>query len=160
MIHEAARPRALLGGTAAEGRCCHRLPYRFLYLHYLRGPMTRTIELSRVLHVRLPLNEYEAFTAATIRLREPRSRLLRRAVRDIIGRPANLLDHELVELVGAVYQLKAVGRNLYQLIRAVHVGQVSVADTALLDSVRASVTDLDARIAALVSASRLRWVRR
>ncbi len=122
--------------------------------------MTQPKVASRVVHVRLPLNEHAAFTAAAIRLRESRSRLLRRAVRDIIGRPANLLDHELARLVEAVYQLKAVGRNLNQLMLAVHVGKVSVADAALLDSVRASVTDLDAKIAALVSASRLRGVRR
>src|SRR5438046_1212612 len=121
--------------------------------------MTRPKDLSHVLHVRLPLDEHAAFTAAAIRLREPRSRLLRRAVRDIIGRPANLLDHELKELAEAVYQLKAVGRNLNQLMQAVHVGKVTVANTTELESVRASVMALDARITELVMASRLRGVR-
>ena len=121
--------------------------------------MTRPKDLSHVLHVRLPLNEHAAFTAVAIRLRESRSRLLRRAVRDIIGRPANLLDHELAALVEAVYQLKAVGRNLNQLMQAVHVGKVTVTNVAELESVRASVKTLDARITDLVTASRLRGVR-
>jgi hypothetical protein len=122
--------------------------------------MTRLKDLSHVIHVRLPITEHAAFIAAAIRLHEPRSRLLRRAVRDIIGQPANLLDHELAGLTDAVYQLKAVGRNLNQLMQAIHVGKVTVADAAEVESVRASVASLDARIADLVAASRLRGVRK
>lgn len=115
---------------------------------------------SHVVHVRLPSSEHEEFVIAAKRLQESRSRLLRRAVRDIIERPAHLLDHELAVVVGAVYQLKAVGRNLNQLMLAVHVGKVAVADVAILESVRASVLSLDASIVALVNASHLRGVRR
>lgn len=82
-----------------------------------------------------------------------------RVVRDIIGRPANLLDCELKGLTEAVYQLKAVGRNLNQLMQAIHVGKVTVVNMAEPESVRAVVMALDARITELVTASRLRGVR-
>ena len=80
-------------------------------------------------------------------------------MRDIIGRPANLLDCELKGLTEAVYQLKAVGRNLNQLMQAIHVGKVTVVNMAEPESVRAVVMALDARITELVTASRLRGVR-
>ncbi|MHB8623382.1 MAG: ribbon-helix-helix domain-containing protein [Sulfuricaulis sp.] len=122
--------------------------------------MTQPKVASHVVHVRLPSREHEEFRLAAKRLQESRSRLLRRAVRDIIQRPTNLLDHELKVLTDAVYQLKAVGRNLNQLMQAVHVGKVSVADTALLESVCTAVTGLDAGITDLVTASRLRGARK
>lgn len=113
---------------------------------------------SRVIHARLSATEHNALVAAATRLRESRARLLRRAVRELIGHPAPLLDHELAGLVDAVFQLKAVARNLAQLLQAVHAGKV-IADVKLLESVHASVIALDARIAELVNASRLRETR-
>ncbi len=121
---------------------------------------TRKKELSRMSHVRLLESEHAQFEAAAKRLGQPRSMLLRRAVRDIIDRPANLLDKELGALAEAVYQLKAVGRNLNQLTHAVHIGKVSIVEPAALDAVRAAVVALDARITDLIQKSRLRRVLR
>lgn len=121
---------------------------------------TRKKELSRMSHVRLLESEHAQFEAAAKRLGQPRSMLLRRAVRDIIDRPANLLDKELGALAEVVYQLKAVGRNLNQLTRAVHIGKVSLVEPAALDAVRAAVAAVDARITDLIQKSRLRRVLR
>ena len=122
--------------------------------------MPRKKELSQVTHVRLPQSEHEQFVTASKRLGESRSRLLRRAVRDIIQRPAQLSDQELTALTEAVYQLNAVGRNLNQLVRAIHLGKVTVMEGAHVDTVLSAVAALDKRITELVEKSRLRGVRR
>jgi hypothetical protein len=116
--------------------------------------------LSRVSHVRLPQVEHEEFVAASKRLGESRSLLLRRAVRDIIARPANLTKEELAAFVEAVHQLTAVGRNLNQLVRAIHVGKATLMEGAPLDAVLAALGSLDARMIEVVEKSRLRQVRR
>lgn len=115
---------------------------------------------SRLENFRLSEPERVEFIAAAKRLGQTRANLLRRAVRDIINRPANLLDQELGALAEAVYQLKAVGRNLNQLTHAVHLGKVGMIEPAALDAVRAAVIALDARITDLVQKSRLRRVLR
>ena len=122
--------------------------------------MPRETRFSMVTRVRLPASEHHDFIAAAKRLGESRSTLLRRAVRDIIDRPATLLDIELGVLVQAVYQLKAVGRNLNQLTQAVHIGKGTVIEPASLDALRAAVGSLDARVTDLVQKSRLRQVSR
>lgn len=120
----------------------------------------RKKELSHVSHVRLPHVEHEQFVIASKRLGESRSRLLRRAVRDIIERPANLTEQELAAFVEAVHQMKAVGRNLNQLVHAVHIGKVTLVEGAPLDAVRAVLTAIDTRMTEVVEKSRLRRVRR
>lgn len=115
---------------------------------------------SRLENFRLADSERIEFIATAKRLGQTRANLLRRAVRDIIDRPANLLDKELGALADAVYQLKAVGRNLNQLTVAVHIGKATVVEPAALESVRAAVSALDARVTALINASRLRRVLR
>ena len=115
---------------------------------------------SRLENFRLPDSERVEFIAAAQRLGQTRANLLRRAVRDIIDRPANLLDQELGALAEAVYQLKAVGRNLNQLTHAVHIGKISLVEPAALDAVRAAVVAVDARVTDLIQKSRLRRVLR
>jgi len=162
VIHEAgaASCSVLLGDRIAESDR-FRSPYRFRLPLHPEGPMTpRKKELSHVSHVRLPHVEHEEFVAASKRLGESRSLLLRRAVRDIIARPANLTEPELTAFVEAVHQLTAVGRNLNQLVRAVHVGKVTLVEGAPLDAVLAVLVSLDARMIEVVEKCRLRQVRR
>lgn len=116
--------------------------------------------LSRVTYLRLTESEHEAFAAAAKRLGDSRADLLRRAVREIINRPADLMEKELAGLEEAVHQLKAVGRNLNQIARALNVrdrkdGQV---DPAVLVALIQSVDQLAARFLAVIEKSRLRRV--
>lgn len=115
---------------------------------------------SQVTRVRLAGWEHEAFIAAAKRLNDTRSNLLRRAVREIINRPADLLEKELAALNEAVHQLKAVGRNLNQIARAVHTGEIKEAqvDPAVLAALRQSVETLAARFMEVMEASQLRRV--
>lgn len=117
-------------------------------------------ELSRMAHVRLPVAEYEQFTLVAKRRGDTRSNLLRRAVREIIQQPADLLEKELAGLDEAVYQLKAVGRNLNQITRAIHMGELKEGDigAAPLDEIRLAVDRLDKRVTELIEKSRLRRV--
>lgn len=117
-------------------------------------------ELSRMAHVRLPVTEYEQFAIAAKRLGDTRSNLLRRAVREIIQLPADLLEQELAGLDEAVYQLKAVGRNLNQITRAIHMDELKQGDigAALLEEIRLAVNHLDKRVTELIEKSRLRRV--
>ncbi len=117
-------------------------------------------EPSRMAHFRLPVSEYERFTLAAIRRRDTRSNLLRRAVREIIGQPADLIERELIGLDEAVYQLRAVGRNLNQITRAVHSGQLKEGqvDLVVLSALTQSVDHLAAQFLAVIEKSRLRRV--
>ncbi len=117
-------------------------------------------DMSEVTRVRLAADEREAFAAAAKRLGESRSNLLRRAVREIIGRPADLLEKELAGLDEAVYQLRAVGRNLNQITRAMHLGELKEGqlNAALLEELKQTVEQLANRTDELVEKSRLRRV--
>jgi len=119
-------------------------------------------EMSRMAHVRLPVAEYEEFALAAKRLGDTRSNLLRRAVREIIQRPADLLEKELGVFDEAVYQLKAVGRNLNQITRAIHMGELKegVFDLSTVTTVGAAVAQLDCRLTEVIEKSRLRRVMR
>lgn len=120
--------------------------------------MTRPKNPSHVIHVRLPSSEHEAFANAAQRLKESRARLLRRAVRELIGRGSGFRNEEIAVLIEAVYQLKAVARNLNQLLQGVRAGK-ALADVVALEALRVRVMDLDTRIAELVTHSRLRGTR-
>jgi len=122
-----------------------------------RMPRKKTGE-SKVTHFRLTDKELGDFIAAATRLKQSRSDLLRRAVRDIIGRPADLLDQELAALAEAAFQLKAIGRNLNQLARAVHIEKVKELEPGALAGLSASVSALDGRVSELVKKGRLRRV--
>ncbi len=117
-------------------------------------------ELSRMAHVRLPVAEYEQFTLVAKRRGDTRSNLLRRAVREIIQQPADLLEKELAGLDEAVYQLKAVGRNLNQITRAMHMGELKDGqiNAALLAEMKQTVEQLANRTNELAEKSRLRRV--
>ncbi len=117
-------------------------------------------DMSEVTRVRLAADECAAFAAAAKRLGESRSNLLRRAVREIINRPADLLEKELAGLDEAVYQLRAVGRNLNQITRAMHQGELKDGqiDAALLEELKQTVEQLADWITALAEKSRLRRV--
>ena len=118
--------------------------------------------LSKARHFRLTEAEDAAFIEAAKRLKASRADLLRRAVRAIIRQPADLLDKELAALDEAVYQVKAVGRNLNQIARAIHMGDLkdSLVDAATLEVVGQAVVQLDARLTDVIEKSRLRRVLR
>ncbi len=118
--------------------------------------------LSKVTYLRLTEAEHQEFTAAAKRLRDTRANLLRRAVREIIKQPTDMLERELAGLDEAVYQLRAVGRNLNQLVRAVHTGELKdgQVDPAVLATLTQAIGQLDKRLMELIEKSRLRRVLR
>lgn len=118
--------------------------------------------LSKARHFRLTEAEDAAFHEAAKRLKASRAELLRRAVREIIRQPADLLDKELTVLDEAVYQVKAVGRNLNQIARAIHLGALKddQVDRVAMEAVSQAVARLDARLTDVIEKSRLRRVLR
>jgi hypothetical protein len=110
--------------------------------------------------LRLTELEHQEFSAAAKCLGDSRADLLRQAVREIINRPADLLEKELAGLDEAVYQLRAVGRNLNQITRAMHLGELKDGQIngALLDELKQTVEQLANRINELAEKSRLRGV--
>ena len=119
-------------------------------------------ELSRTIGVRLTDAEYERFGVAAKLLGDSRARLLRLAVREVIQQPADLTDKEIAALDEAAHQLKAIGRNLNQITRAVHMGELKEGqvDMVVLAALTQQVKQLDARIAEVIEKSRLRRVMR
>lgn len=116
--------------------------------------------LSKARHFRLTEAEDVAFLETAKRLKASRADLLRRAVREIIRQPADLLDKELAALDEAVYQVKAVGRNLNQIVRAIHLGTLTgkQVDRVTVEAVSQAVARLDARLTEVIEKSRLRRV--
>jgi len=118
--------------------------------------------LSKVTRVRLTDSEHEAFIVAAKCLRETRSHLLRLAVREYINQPVDVLDKELPAFYEAVYQLRAVGRNLNQFTKAMHLGERTdiQLNMAFLEILKQTVKELDARLVEVVKKSRVRRVYR
>ncbi len=124
--------------------------------------MRPSLGLSKVVHLRLTEWEHHKFTVAAKRLRDSRADLLRRAVREIINQPTDLLQHELAGLDEAVYQLLAVGRNLNQITRAMHQGELKDGQihAALIEELKQTIGQLDKRFSEVIVKSRLRRVYR
>lgn len=116
--------------------------------------------LSKVTYLRLTELEHREFVEAAKHLGDSRADLLRRAVREIIKRPADLLEKELTGLDEAVYQLCAVGRNLNQITRAIHLGEVkdTLLIAALIEPLQQACDQQAARVTELIEKSRLRRV--
>ncbi|GEM_PF-1218445 len=115
-----------------------------------------------VTSVRLSGPEHEAFMAAAKRLKESRAHLLRRAVREIIGKPGYLFERELWPLGEAVYQLLAVRRNLNQITQATQDGKLNLAppDRVTMEALQRAIQQLNARLVELIECNRLRIVYR
>ena len=117
---------------------------------------------SIVTSVRLSGSEHEAFVAAALRLKESRAHLLRRAVREIIGKPGDLFERELWGLGEALYQLLAVRRNLSQITKAAQTGKLNLApsDLVTIEALQQAILQLNARLVELIESNRLRIVYR
>ena len=79
------------------------------------------------LRVRLREQEKNQFRNIATRLQTTPSRLIRKVVRDTIGFGPDLMPQDLKVVGEAVNQLAALGRNLNQLLRCIHQGQLKVA---------------------------------
>src|SRR6266404_2996981 len=113
--------RASLGHPVSGPPCLPYLPYRFALnvvdgFQFKENIMTAPLRRDCIVtSVRLSASEHEAFAAAALRLKESRAHLLRRAVREIIGKPGDLFERELWGLGEAVYQLGGVRRKINQI---------------------------------------------
>lgn len=116
---------------------------------------------SRWANVRLTEEEHRALNAVQERLGTTRSRLLRKTVRELIGLGPDLLLQEWQAFVELAFQVAAVGRNLNQLVRAIHQGKtaISLEDRALVEGVRDQVTAVQTALQATIVRSRQRWVK-
>ena len=124
--------------------------------------MRPSLALSKVTYLRLTESEHAAFITAAKGLRETRSHLLRLAVREYINQPVDVLDKELPAFYEAVYQLRAVGRNLNQITKAMHLGERAdiQLNMTILETLKQTVNELDARLVEVVKKSRVRRVYR
>ena len=79
------------------------------------------------LRVRLRAEEKKQFRDIAERLHTTPARLIRKVVRDTIGFGPDLMPQDLKMVGEAINQLAALGRNLNQLLRCIHQGEVKVA---------------------------------
>src|ERR1035438_7681767 len=84
---------------------------------------------NRSAHVRLHEIEDRALQQFVDHLGTTRSKLLKKIIRELIGLGPDLLDQEWKAFEDLVYQLAAVGRNLNQLLKAIHTGKVAITST-------------------------------
>ena len=117
--------------------------------------------VSRWANVRLNEEEHQALDVIQERLQTTRSRLLRKVIRELIGLGPDLLAQEWKVLEDLVYQLAAVGRNLNQLLKAIHTGKVAAtpADRAFIERVRNQVDEVKKEVTAVIERSCQRWVK-
>lgn len=123
-------------------------------------PTEQPAPVSAMTFVRLVPDELEALKRAAAAEGVPVSRLLRRAVREIVNGAPDLFDDDIQALRDVSKELAAIGRNLNQLTAGVNSGDYAYASDiiASLKDVRASVEEARGRYARLVQASRQRWV--
>jgi hypothetical protein len=117
--------------------------------------------LIRSAHVRLDEAEDAGFQQLVERLETTRSRLLRKIIRESIGEGPDLLPQEMKPFEEAVFQLAALGRNLNQLLKLVHSGQVKAdsQELMLMEGIRTQVELLKKETLTVIDRSRERWVR-
>ena len=117
--------------------------------------------LIRSAHVRLDEAEDAGFQELVDRLETTRSRLLRKIIRESIGEGPDLLPNEMKHFEEAVFQLAALGRNLNQLLKLVHTGQVKVSsqEQTLMEGIRDQVEYLKKQTLIVIDRTRERWVR-
>jgi len=113
--------------------------------------------------VNVRMNEAEALAMSQLakQLQTNRSRLLRKVIRELIGEGPDLLDNEMKVFLDAVYQLASLGRNLNQLLKLVHSGQVMVSsqEQTLMESIRDQVEYLKKQTLIVIDRTRERWIR-
>ena len=116
--------------------------------------------LWRFVKTRLSQAEHEGFVVVLQRLGTNGARFLRKVIRESIGEGPDLLPNELQIFREATFQVGAIGRNLNQLVRAFHSGQLilSQVNGSLLESVRDKVVCVEKELLVVVQRSRQRWV--
>jgi hypothetical protein len=113
--------------------------------------------------VNVRMNEAEAMAMRRLaeQLQTKRSRLLRKVIRELIGEGPDLLPNEMKVFNESVFQLTALGRNLNQLLKLVHSGQVVVSSEqqALMEGLQDRVEYLKKQTLIVIDRTRERWVR-
>lgn len=85
-------------------------------------PAINGTPLSMPMSVRLTLAELQSFRQAAERIGEAPTRLLRRAVREIVNAEPDLFEDGLIELRAIHRELAATGRTLNQIARHLNAG--------------------------------------
>lgn len=107
-----------------------------------------SLGLSEATRLRLTEAEQKAFIVFAERAGESRARLLRKAVRDMVGLGPDMLRADLESFREAVYQVAAIGRNLNQVARVLN-AELAAGDAPDLQSVPSTITNTQAAIAGL-----------
>ena len=114
--------------------------------------------------VNVRMNEAESLAMSQLakQLQTNRSRLLRKVIRESIGEGPDLLPNEMKVFQDSVYQLASLGRNLNQLLKLLHTGQVKVSsqEQVLMEGIRDQVERLKKETLTVIDRTRERWVRR
>jgi hypothetical protein len=121
----------------------------------------RTGHQTAAVKLRLTPDERLGLARAAERQGVTVSRLLRRAVREMINQAPDLFDDGVMALQANARQLAAIGRNLNMTARAINAGDVVVTQREIAEDVVQLQKDVDVALIAyrdLVAATRKRWV--
>jgi len=118
------------------------------------------LPLNHVVSIRLQDHENREFEKIAQLFEVTPARLIRKIIRDSIGAGPDLLPQEAKVAEEAVYQLSMLGRNLNQLLRAIHQGKVAAtSDTELgIKELRGQVVHVAGKIQEIYDRSRYRFV--
>ncbi len=116
---------------------------------------------SDLVNVRLTPPDKLRFEQVAQRLNTTASRLLRKMIRELVGQGPDFLEGDMKTIEQAMFQVGAVGRNLNQLLRAVHSGRpvASSEFRPVLDDVLRHVEQLRKELHRAIDRARNRWER-
>lgn len=107
-----------------------------------------SLGLSETTRLRLTEAEQKAFIKFADEAGESRARLLRKAVRDMVGLGPDMLRADLESFREAVYQVAAIGRNLNQVARVLN-AEIASGEALDLKTLPSAIADSRIAVAAL-----------
>lgn len=107
-----------------------------------------SLGLSEATRLRLTEAEQKAFIQFAKQAGESRARLLRKAVRDMVGLGPDMLRADLESFREAVYQVAAIGRNLNQVARVLN-AEIASGEAPDLKPLPGAIADSRAAVVAL-----------
>lgn len=122
-------------------------------------PVSRRPKRSEALHLRLTREEHAGLRTLSARTGIRRSRLARKALRELITGGADLLERDQQAVLELARQMRLIGINLNQIAHRVNLGEALGRDLALvLNQLRAALRDSEWTWRRQVAAARARIV--
>jgi hypothetical protein len=115
---------------------------------------------THVLHIRLTVEEYAAYSKCVEEIGETLSRFTRKLIREAVNNELDLITAEQSVLKVAIRQLIGIANNLNQITTAIHSGTTHQSvDEKFIVELRKYVYEVKQELVAAIKKTTKRWVR-